>query len=137
MKKTVGATLALAIAMVLGFTASAMAKTGNGSFVVSNSDAEFSGTVYWHPNNVQHGGMQVSGNLKDINNNGDWVYFSAKVEGYGYNRLAENHKGKGGGTVYVNSVVYDGAATYVDDGYTKVCNNDAFGDTCAAEFMRR
>lgn len=136
-KKSLGAVVALALALVLGFAASAMARTGNGSFTVSNENVEFNGSVYWYANQVEHGGMRVSGNLKDIKKNGDWVYVSAKVSGYGYNRLLENHGGKGTSAYLNPTVVYDPAATYVDNGSVKACNNDAFSDTCSDEYMRR
>lgn len=136
-RKHVAAGVALACVLFAGIAVSAWARTGNGSFNVQNANVEFDGYVKWNPRGTGHGGMVVNGNLYDRMANGKWVYFSALVSGYGYNRLKENHNGAGTAAYLTATEVYDPQATYVDNGRVKACQSDNFGDTCTEEYMYR
>lgn len=133
----------LTAALVLGVGATAFARVGNGPIDIQDADnnVEFVGSVSWYPNSQTvgygHGGMVVSGKLYDRKSNGHWVYVSAKVEGYGYTKLKENHNGYGTYVTLAATEVYDPAATYDTTGAVKACQDDAFSDTCAAEGMTR
>ncbi len=127
--------------ILLAVTAtSAFARYGNGNFAVSNENVNYAGYVKWNPNaqtsGSGHGGMVVSGNLYDTKAD-HWVYASAKVSGYGYTRLKENHNGNGTSVYDAPTEIYDPAATYVTYGYVKACQDDAFADTCSSEYMHR
>lgn len=133
--------VALVALLILGTAAVAFARWGEGPISISNENVTYDGRVDWNPNaqtaGYGHGGMVVRGYLKDTHCNGHWVYVSAKVEGYGYARLKENHEGCGDRVWDAATEVYDPAATWVTNGYVKACQDDSWSDTCTEEFMHR
>ncbi|MDP9352059.1 MAG: hypothetical protein M3P51_11030 [Chloroflexota bacterium] len=141
-KRLVQAAVLAGVTLIATAT-SAFALYGNGAINISNSYVDYSGNIKWYPNSAYvdygHGGMVVSGYLTDTKCNGDWVYVSAQVSGYDYTRLRENRNGCGSSNRVWDGAteVYDYQATMVSEGTVKVCQSDAFWDTCTSEYMHR
>ena len=133
--RRVVAVTVLAGAFILGTAASAFAITGNGPVSISTTGASFSGNIYWYANGVNHGGMDVYGNLKDTLADSNSVYMKGRVSGYSYTTLWNNYNGAGS-TVYGDKVVYDPQATMVSYGYISVCRNGIL-DNCYEQYEHR
>lgn len=112
------------------FAAPAIANGGNSgdfSHPLSNSDdsAEFQGGSWsfdsW-PGSVQNPGFYYWGNLKDNQQDGDWVYTRGKVDGYDWagGSSAENHNGYPT-KVYVSQKVW--GADPPHEGKIQVCRH--------------
>lgn len=131
--KRATAVIVLAAAFALGAGATAAARIGSGSFWIGDDWGYLDGYVTFYAAGTNHGGMGISGNLRDLKpTDGRFVYADAKVHGYSYTRLWNNYEG-GQNPVYGNRVVYDPATTRVSYGWAKVCANHPLTDPCVAE----
>lgn len=88
---------------------------------------KFSGTVYFAPENQNHGGFVFDGTTHDTSNNDDEVYLEVAVEGYSPNEF-RNPVDKDQSW---NKVVWDYQAVRTDHAKMRICNSDAFWDTCS------
>lgn len=127
----------LAGAFVAGTAASAFAITGSGSTgPLSTTGASLtSGYIYWNPNGVNHGAMEVSGYLNDTKGDSNSVYMKGKVEGYSYTTLWNNYNGHGT-SVWGDYYVYDPQATESTYGNIGVCRN-GITDNCTTQSETR
>lgn len=127
----------LAAAFVAGTAVSAYAITGDGSTgAISTTGASFtSGYIYWWPSGVNHGAMEVQGNLSDTLGDSDSVYIKAQVEGYGYATLWNNKNGHGT-TVTGDYYAYDYQSIETDYGTIGVCRNGII-DNCSYQSESR
>ncbi|WP_024799964.1 hypothetical protein [Nocardia sp. BMG51109] len=88
---------------------------------------KFSGSVYFAAPGSNHGGFVFSGTSDDTSNNDQEVYLEVAVEGYSPNEFRNPvDKDK-----TWNQVVWDPAAVHTDHARMRICNSDAFWDTCS------
>lgn len=131
-----GAIVTMATLFVLGVSTAAYARYGNGPVDIGNEYARFVGNIYWYPNGVNHGGMDVYGTLYDINCDNNSVKVQGRVSGYGYTTLWT--VSGCGNSAYGDKVVYDPQATQVNTGYVRTCRYNGWGtDKCIEEYMHR
>ncbi|WP_308400727.1 hypothetical protein [Streptomyces sp. AS02] len=91
----------------------------------------YSGQYKFEPSHTNHGAFHWKGNLKDASpNDGHNVYMQVKVEGYDWNRF----NGKQKKTVWLDKLVWDGAALHTDDAWIRACRDRGSlrPDNCSA-----
>jgi hypothetical protein len=92
----------------------------------------------WEPKGRNHGAFHFRGTLKDHDpTDGHNVYVQAKVEGYGWNRFNGVQRKK----VYLDKLVYDGAAQYTSTAEIRACRDRGSlrPDNCSgtAKYIRK
>lgn len=97
------------------------------SVEITVDGGKFSGSVYFAAPGSNHGGFVFNGTSYDTSNNDQEVYLEVAVEGYAPNEFRNPvDKDK-----KWNKVVWDGQAVHTDHAKMRICNSDAFWDTCS------
>ncbi|QIS03704.1 hypothetical protein F5X71_16465 [Nocardia brasiliensis] len=87
----------------------------------------FSGNVYFASADQNHGGFVFHGTSDDTENNDQEIYLQVSVEGYSavefYNPVDKDKNW--------SKVVWDPQAIRTNEAWMRVCNSDAWSDTCS------
>lgn len=87
---------------------------------LNTTGAKFNGQFAWEPAGKNHGAFHFRGMLRDdVAGDGHNVYIQAKVQGYGWSRF----NGVQRKDVYVDELVFDGAARFSTDAKVRVCRD--------------
>lgn len=87
---------------------------------LTTTGAKFNGETVWEPKDKNHGAFHFRGMLRDDEDgDGHNVYIQARVQGYGWSRF----NGVQRKDVYVDQLVFDGAAVYSTDAQMRVCRD--------------
>ncbi|MFE1378344.1 hypothetical protein ACFW6S_05260 [Streptomyces sp. NPDC058740] len=111
--------VAVAAGLFVGGVGGAMADSWT-RLSLRTTGAKFSGDYLWEPKNANHGAFHFRGQLRDDEaTDGHNVYIQAKVQGYDWSRFYGVQRKD----VYVDRLVYDGAARYSTEAQIRVCRD--------------
>ncbi|MFI8522310.1 hypothetical protein ACIGEZ_31510 [Streptomyces sp. NPDC085481] len=111
--------VAVAAGLFVGGVGGAVAASWHRLNMETNG-AKFVGDYAWEPKETNHGAFHFRGMLRDDEaGDGHNVYIQAKVQGYGWSRFNGTQRKD----VYVDKLVYDGAARYSTDAEIRVCRD--------------